>query len=93
MKQEAVKRQDNEKGILLDPDRKSPRAAEFEDKLSGLIVGQERAVRRMSGLFQIYLASMGIVANAPIELIRSGIDTHDLSGTVVKEAVRKASRG
>jgi len=58
MKQEAVKRQDNEKGILLDPDRKSPRAAEFEDKLSGLIVGQERAVRRMSGLFQIYLASM-----------------------------------
>ena len=26
--------------------------------LTGLIVGQERAVRRMSGLFQIYLASM-----------------------------------
>jgi ATP-dependent Clp protease ATP-binding subunit ClpB len=46
------------KGILLDPERKSPRAAEFEDKLSGLIVGQERAVRRMSGLFQIYLAGM-----------------------------------
>ncbi|MBX3293380.1 MAG: ATP-dependent Clp protease ATP-binding subunit [Acidobacteria bacterium] len=46
------------KGILLDPDRKSPRAAEFEGKLSELIVGQERAVRRMSGLFQIYLAGM-----------------------------------
>src|SRR4051794_29495496 len=58
MKQEAAKKEDTEKGILLDPDRKSPRAAEFEDKLSGLIVGQERAVRRMSGLFQIYLASM-----------------------------------
>jgi ATP-dependent Clp protease ATP-binding subunit ClpB len=43
---------------VLDPDRKSPRAAEFEEKLSGLIVGQERAVRRMSGLFQIYLAGM-----------------------------------
>ena len=43
---------------MLDPDRKSPRAKEFEDKLSGLIVGQERAVRRMSGLFQIYLAGM-----------------------------------
>ncbi len=45
-------------GILLDPERKSPRAAEFEDKLSSLIIGQERAVRRMSGLFQIYLAGM-----------------------------------
>jgi len=60
MKQEAATKQkeSNEKGILLDPDRKSPRAAEFEDKLSSWIVGQERAVRRMSGLFQIYLAGM-----------------------------------
>ncbi|MBS1793501.1 MAG: ATP-dependent Clp protease ATP-binding subunit [Acidobacteria bacterium] len=44
--------------ILLDPDQKSPRAKEFEEKLSARIVGQERAVRRMSGLFQIYLAGM-----------------------------------
>ena len=59
MKEEtAKKKQTMEKGILLDPDRKSPRAAEFEDKLSAQIVGQERAVRRMSGLFQIYLAGM-----------------------------------
>ncbi len=42
----------------LDPDRKSPRATEFEQNLSAQIVGQERAVRRMSGLFQIYLAGM-----------------------------------
>lgn len=59
MKQEAAKKKENtERGILLDPERKSPRASEFEDKLSGWIVGQERAVRRMSGLFQIYLAGM-----------------------------------
>ena len=59
MKQEPAKKKDTEeRGILLDPDRKSPRAAEFEDKLYGWIVGQERAVRRMSGLFQIYLAGM-----------------------------------
>jgi ATP-dependent Clp protease ATP-binding subunit ClpA len=60
MKQESAtkKKETGERGILLDPDRKSPRAAEFEDKLSGWIVGQERAVRRMSGLFQIYLAGM-----------------------------------
>ena len=59
MKNEAAKKKSpTDKVILLDPDRKSPRAAEFEDKLSQRIVGQERAVRRMSGLFQIYLAGM-----------------------------------
>jgi ATP-dependent Clp protease ATP-binding subunit ClpA len=59
MKQEAAKRKETtDRGILLDPERKSPRAAEFENKLSALIVGQERAVRRMSGLVQIYLAGM-----------------------------------
>lgn len=54
----AKKKLNNDTGILLDPDIKSPRAAEFENKLTSLIVGQERAVRRMSGLFQIYLAGM-----------------------------------
>ena len=44
--------------ISLNPELKSPRAQEFEDKLGGLIVGQERAVRRLSGLYQIYLAGM-----------------------------------
>ncbi len=44
--------------IPLNPDMKSPRAQEFETKLSGLIVGQERAVRRISGLYQIFLAGM-----------------------------------
>lgn len=57
-KEAAKKRSTEEKGVLLDPDRKSPKAADFEDRLSRLIVGQERAVRRMSGLFQIYLAGM-----------------------------------
>src|SRR5438046_10330100 len=54
----AKKKEVAPKGVLLDPDRKSPRAAEFESRLSSLIVGQERAVRRVSGLFQIYLAGM-----------------------------------
>jgi ATP-dependent Clp protease ATP-binding subunit ClpA len=59
MKQDtAIKKDQRSNGILLDPERKSPRAAEFEDKLSAQIVGQERAVRRVSGLFQIYLAGM-----------------------------------
>ncbi|MCI0524848.1 MAG: AAA family ATPase [Acidobacteria bacterium] len=42
----------------LNPDLKSPAAQEFEDKLSALIVGQERAVRRITGLYQIYLAGL-----------------------------------
>ena len=59
MKNETAKRKEtSDQGILLDPERKSPRAKEFEEKLSALIVGQERAVRRVSGLFQIYLAGM-----------------------------------
>jgi ATP-dependent Clp protease ATP-binding subunit ClpA len=44
--------------VFLDPDQKSPRAQEFEERLSARIVGQERAVRRMSGLYQIFLAGM-----------------------------------
>ncbi len=46
------------KRVPLNPDKKSPRAQEFESRLSGMIVGQERAVRRISGLYQIYLAGM-----------------------------------
>ena len=44
--------------VALNPDLKSPRAQDFESRLAGLIVGQERAVRRISGLYQIYLAGM-----------------------------------
>ena len=51
--------------VFLDPDQKSPRAQEFEEKLTHRIVGQERAVRRMSGLYQIYLAGMN-PPNRPI---------------------------
>ncbi|MDQ3686271.1 MAG: AAA family ATPase [Acidobacteriota bacterium] len=51
--------------VFLDPDQKSPRAQEFEEKLSARIVGQERAVRRMSGLYQIFLAGMNPL-NRPV---------------------------
>jgi len=44
--------------VLLDPEQKSPRARDFEERLGARIVGQERAVRRMSGLYQIFLAGM-----------------------------------
>ena len=51
--------------VFLDPDQKSPRAQDFEERLSARIVGQERAVRRMSSLYQIFLAGMN-PPNRPI---------------------------
>src|SRR4029450_8852906 len=44
--------------VFLDGDQKSPPTNEFEAKLSTRIVGQERAVRQTSGLYQIFLAGM-----------------------------------
>lgn len=44
--------------VVLNPDIKSPRAQEFEDKLRSRIVGQDRAVRKLAGLYQINLAGM-----------------------------------
>ena len=51
--------------VFLDPEQKSPRAQDFEERLSARIVGQERAVRRVSGLYQIFLANMN-PPNRPI---------------------------
>src|SRR5687767_9003646 len=51
--------------VFLDPDQKSAPAQDFEERLSARIVGQERAVRRMSGLYQIFLAGMN-PPNRPI---------------------------
>ena len=44
--------------VLLNPKLKSSRAQEFEQMLSSRIIGQERAVRRMSDLYQMFLAGM-----------------------------------
>jgi ATP-dependent Clp protease ATP-binding subunit ClpA len=44
--------------VLLNPEQKGLRAEEFEQKLSHRIVGQDQAVRRMSGLYQMFLAGM-----------------------------------
>ena len=54
-----------EQTVFLDPDQKSPRAQDFEERLEARIVGQERAVRRMTGLYQIFLAGLNPI-NRPI---------------------------
>jgi ATP-dependent Clp protease ATP-binding subunit ClpA len=44
--------------IILDPDAKSPRAQEFENGLRGRVIGQERAVRSIASLYQVFQAGM-----------------------------------
>jgi ATP-dependent Clp protease ATP-binding subunit ClpB len=59
------KQNDDVGKVFLDPEQKSPRAQDFEERLSARIVGQERSVRRVSGLYQIFLAGMN-PPNRPI---------------------------
>jgi ATP-dependent Clp protease ATP-binding subunit ClpB len=51
--------------VLLNPEQKGLRAEEFEQELSNRIVGQEQAVRRLGGLYQIFLAGMNST-NRPV---------------------------
>ena len=44
--------------FFLDPKVKCAQAQEFDERLSGLIVGQENAVRSMGSLYQLFLAGM-----------------------------------
>jgi ATP-dependent Clp protease ATP-binding subunit ClpB len=44
--------------VALDPDSKSPRAQEFEDGLRARVIGQERAVRSITSLYQVFQAGM-----------------------------------
>src|SRR6267143_542643 len=43
---------------FLDPDQKSSRAREFEERLASRVVGQERAVRALSSFYQVFLADL-----------------------------------
>ena len=44
--------------VPLDPDRKSVQAMEFETELRHRVVGQERAVRKLASIFQVFQAGM-----------------------------------
>src|SRR5437899_348231 len=46
--------------VLLDPEMRSSEVLDFERRLLGKIVGQDRAVRRIVNLYQIYLAGMAM---------------------------------
>jgi len=44
--------------LFLDPKVKCAQAQEFDERLSGLIIGQENAVRSVGNLYQLFLAGM-----------------------------------
>lgn len=46
--------------VLLDPEMRSNEVLDFERRLLGKIVGQDRAVRRIVNMYQIYLAGMAV---------------------------------
>jgi ATP-dependent Clp protease ATP-binding subunit ClpB len=44
--------------VSLNPEAKSPRAQEFEEGLRARVVGQDRAIRSISALYQVFHAGM-----------------------------------
>src|SRR6266480_3607919 len=46
--------------VLLDPEIRSAEVLDFERRLLGKIVGQDRAVSRIVNMYQIYLAGMNM---------------------------------
>src|SRR5215831_7738456 len=46
--------------VLLDPEMRSPEVLDFERRLLSKVVGQDRAVRRIVNMYQIYLAGMAM---------------------------------
>ncbi|MBI3651206.1 MAG: ATP-dependent Clp protease ATP-binding subunit [Acidobacteria bacterium] len=44
--------------IILDPEAKSPRAQGFENGLKSRVIGQERALRSITSLYQVFQAGM-----------------------------------
>ena len=44
--------------LVLDPEMRSSKVLDFERQLLGKVVGQDRAVRRIVNMYQIYMAGM-----------------------------------
>ena len=64
-KMEMERLNDIQEPVFLDPEQKCPRAQDFAERMMARIVGQDRAVRQMSSLYQTFLAGMNPL-NRPI---------------------------
>jgi ATP-dependent Clp protease ATP-binding subunit ClpB len=56
----------------LDPTRNSPEARDFEAALRQRVVGQERAVRRLARIYQVYLAGLSVPGRPLVNLLFLG---------------------
>ena len=57
---------------VLDPTLKSPEVQEFEDALRHRVVGQDRAVRRLSRVFQVHKSGLAAPGRPIVNLLLLG---------------------
>jgi ATP-dependent Clp protease ATP-binding subunit ClpB len=62
----------NPNQTLLDPNLRSPEVRDFESALRKRIVGQDRAVRQLARVYQVYLAGLGAPSRPLINLLLLG---------------------
>src|SRR5262245_31160385 len=60
-----IRNVNTERLVALDADRKSGQAMDFETELRHRVVGQERAVRKLASIYQVFQAGMAS-SNRPI---------------------------
>ena len=58
--------------VLLDPTQNSPEVRDFEKALLERVVGQERAVRRLARVYQVYLAGLSTPGRPLVNLLFLG---------------------
>ena len=57
---------------LLDPTQSSPEVRDFEGALRRRVVGQDRAVRRLARVYQVYLAGLAVTGRPLVNLLFLG---------------------
>lgn len=57
---------------LLDPTRNSPEVRDFEGALLQRVIGQDRAVRRLARVYQVYLAGLAVAGRPLVNLLFLG---------------------
>lgn len=62
----------NSRQTILDPGQRSPEVREFELGLLQRVVGQERAVRRLARVYQVYVAGLSAPARPIVNLLFLG---------------------
>ena len=58
--------------VLLDPTQNSPEVRDFEKALLERVVGQDRAVRRLARVYQVYLAGLATPGRPLVNLLFLG---------------------